>query len=63
MDLLAASRQTVASRVLIVDDDEYVREVMGMILEGGDSVLSRVDPNGLTFGASRQRKSDRLTRE
>jgi CheY-like chemotaxis protein len=38
---LAASRQTVASRVLIVDDDEYVREVMGMILEGlGHSITA-----------------------
>lgn len=40
MDRLAASSGTV-SRVLIVDDDEDVREVMGMILEGlGHSVTS-----------------------
>lgn len=34
MSVLAASSRTVASRVLIVDDDVYVREVIEMILEG-----------------------------
>jgi two-component system, cell cycle sensor histidine kinase and response regulator CckA len=34
MSLLATSSRTVASRVPIVDDDDYVREVIEMILEG-----------------------------
>jgi two-component system cell cycle sensor histidine kinase/response regulator CckA len=34
MDLSASSDPRSASRVLLVDDDDYVREVTGMILEG-----------------------------